>query len=561
VTEQSRAQGVLQGERGTILVIGLVGTFVATLLAIALFDLGVLQSRVQRDNVCTRRALHAAEAGLLRAYQDIERAAPATAMHFTKLAPAGGGGTLTTSLSSLGSAYTAQQLRSDIPDQYSVQARIVPSTGPRIIRLVSTGRLLTTCRQEAGSGGVATVQADLARESSPIGAPFVGKDSIQMKSNGASTDSYNSFVGKYTTSSCPQYDAKGNPINKVVGCGGDLWTDGTAPIACDKATTGALCMKDGATVFGNITASSNAIYVLSKKDKGTGAIWGNASYDPTDSGSLTCTTQPGCVSTTDPSKSIVQGSIVAGSIPPIQLTAVTACPTDPTDTPSAAGYSSGTWLNTKVAVTDDMGNPSTCSSKGKFCAYDDSTGNLTISDKSKSLIVNQGQYCLNAVNVKAPMQLQYDPTPSKVLPVQLSVKGPVKFDDKVAKGTTVAEHENSPWLFMVLSSCSSATGCTKTGIEMKIGAKSKDGTSNDGLYGYLYAPSAPIKLNDDGDMFGAVVGRQLSFDKADLHFDQALLNLVEICPTCVIPPYLIAKPVDTLSNWRRCVAPAGGECP
>src|SRR5262249_48126926 len=148
---------------------------------------------------------------------------------------------------------------------------------------------------------------------------------------------------------------------------------------------------------------------------------------------------------------------------------------------------------------------------------------------------------------------------TKVAPIQWNVKGVVTLDDKVKKGKTIDESENDPWLFQVLSSCDkSVSGCDKDkGLEVKIGTKA----SGEGLYADLYAPKAGLKVNGDGDLFGAAVGRQLTIDKGQLHFDQALLNLVEICPTCTIPGYLKATPIDTLSRMRRCVAPPGGECP
>ena len=77
-----------------------------------------------------------------------------------------------------------------------------------------------------------------------------------------------------------------------------------------------------------------------------------------------------------------------------------------------------------------------------------------------------------------------------------------------------------------------------------------------------------MKLNGDGDLFGAAVGGQLSIDKGSLHFDRAMLNLFEFCTktftssTCLnlLPPYLLETPKDILTGWKRCVAPAGGEC-
>ena len=556
---RTRAAG--PGERGSILIIGLVAAFVATLLAIALFELGAVQSRASRETACVRRSLHAAEAGLQRAYLDIERASPGSAMHFSTLAPAGGGGTLSTGLSRLGAGYTNVQFRAELPDTYSVQGRIVPGTGPRVIRLVSTGSVPDGCLQGADAGNTATVQADLTRHSTPLGAAFVGRDFVQMTADGAFTDSYNSFAGTYATSSCPQYDADGNATGKVVGCGGSLWSDGAAPADCGGAT-GAVCIRAGATVFGSLTASSNGIYVQTAKNRATGAIWGDVSYDPADSGSLTCTQLAGCVDATDPSKSIVQGAIVKGAIPPIQLADVTTCPTDPSDVASAAGYTSLGWLNSQVTVKDESGTLTTCAPAAPFCQYDDSTGVLRIDGAGGSLVIKQGQYCLNAVSVASPTQLLYDAVPANVRPVQLNVRGPVRFGSRVFRGTSVAEHESDPWLFQILSSCSGAPGgpCEAGGIEMKIGVKARDGSSNDALYGYLYAPRAPIKLNDTGDLFGAAVGSRLTFDRAGLHFDQALLNLVEVCPTCAIPAYLSARPADVLVNWKRCVAPPSGEC-
>jgi hypothetical protein len=464
-----------------------------------------------------------------------------------------------------------------MPDKYTVKGRIVTSpTGARTIRFVSTGNVPSGCLQEGGQGAVATVQADITRQSTPLGAPFVGRDQIIMKKDKASTDSYNSFVGKYTSSSCPSYDAKGKPL-KVLGCGGDLWTDGLAATGtatkCDKAP---LCVKDGSTVFGSVTAAKGGIWIEGKKDKATGGIWGDASYDSQagEFGSITCAKTSSC-------SAVVQGAIVKGAIPPINLNNVNnnydaaapaGCPAngaagqDCCRTParSAQGYTALTTLQTLLTVTDDKGVAATCSKGGKFCDYDETKGNLTIDDKG-SVIVNQGQYCLNSVNIKSPLELQYDAVAKNVAPIQWNVKGLVKLDDKVAKGKSVSESENDPWLFMILSSCNAKTGCDKDkGIEVKIGTKA----AGEGLYGYLYAPESGVKLNGDGDLFGAAVGRQLSVDKGSLHFDRAMLNLFEFCTktftssTCLnlLPPYLLETPKDILTGWKRCVAPAGGEC-
>lgn len=566
------AHRVLQNERGAILVLGAVGVFLATLLAIALFDLSLVQSRLHRDNVCTRRAVHAAEAGLLRGWQDIEAAPSGGALNFNTLHPATGGGTLSTTLSALPGTYTDVQFRTGIPDIYSVKARIVPdNTGQRTIRLVSTGRVPTGCLQESGKGGIAIVQADLQRQSSPLGAPFIGRDQIKGGDK-VDTNSYNSFVGKYTDSVCPQLDANGNPI-KVLGCGGDLWTDGAtatgAPDKCDKAS---LCLKSGSSVYGDATAAKGWIWVEGKKDKASGAIWGDATYDSqaSDFGNLYCKDVP-CVNTTDPSKSVVQGSIIKGVVPPMNLTPVDACPTF---TPLASLNALVTVVPAKNPVTGlaqdcSTGTPVVCStdkiSGTNPCQYNETTGNLSV-DQAVCVKVQQGEYCLNAVQIKNPITLVYDPNPANVEPVLWSVKGPVKLDDKVAKGTTVAEHESVPWLFMILSSCPAST-CKDSGVEVKIGDKTA--SSNDGLYGYIYAPTAAVKFNDKGDFFGAAVARKLTLDKqSELHFDQALLNLFEFCTTTlpsstcntIVPDFLTQRPADKLVRWRRCVPSTGGEC-
>src|SRR5262249_32588955 len=160
----------------------------------------------------------------------------------------------------LGASYTDQQFRTGIPDTYTVRARKnLSCDGSSCIRLVSTGRV-PTCLQEGGPGGVPSVQADIARQSTPLAAPFVGRDVITLNKEKACTNSYNSFVGNYTATRCPFFNAttsgaacgaeKGNPI-KVLGCGGDLWTDGlvqvstTSTTKCDAAHPVALCLKDG----------------------------------------------------------------------------------------------------------------------------------------------------------------------------------------------------------------------------------------------------------------------------------------------------------------------------
>jgi Tfp pilus assembly protein PilX len=568
------AHRVLHSERGAILVLSVVATFIVTLVAIALFDLSLLQNRLHRDNACTRRAVHVAEAGLLRAWQDIEAAPSGGALNFNTLHPAVGGGTLTTTLAPLGDAYTNVVFRTGSPDTYSVQARIVANiTGQRAIRLVSTGRVPSGCLQESGQGGIAIVQADLTRQSSPLGAPFIGKEQIKG-SDKVDTNSYNSFVGKYTDSVCPQLDAKGNPI-KVLGCGGDLWTNGDAVTkTADKCDNSALCLKSGSTVYGKATASKGWIWVEGKKDKGTGAIWGDAVYDsqPSDFGNLYCKDVP-CVNTTDPSKSVVQGSVVKGVIPPMNLQPVPDC----SPQTSAADLNK---LVTVVATKTGLAVPcGDTDGGGKLlggptddypCYYHIDTKDLSKNywkvDKANSVTVQQGLYCLQNVEIKNPMTLSYDTDPTKVVPVQWSVKGQVKLDDKVAKGTTYAENESVPWLFMIMSSCD-ATTCKDKGVEVKIGDKTAD--SNNGLYGYIYAPYAAIKFNDKGDFFGAAVGRKLTLDKqSELHFDEALLDLFEFCTTTlpsatcttIVPDFLTAKPADTLTRWKRCVPSSGGEC-
>jgi hypothetical protein len=571
-----KAQGpthrVLRGERGAILVVGLVGTFVATVLAIALFDLGVVQNRLQRDNACTRLAVHAAEAGLLRAFQDIEAAPSGGALNFNILNPAGATGT--PPLASLGAGYANVQVRTGAPDNYSVKYKRLPNDGgKRIIRLVSTGRVPTGCLQEGGEGGIAVVQADLTRNSSPLGAPFIGKDLIKLGDK-VYTDSYNSFVGKYSDSLCPTL-AGGKPI-KILGCGGDLWTDGDAITGkADKCDKGSVCLKSGSTIYGNVTAAKGWIWYEGKKDKALGAIWGDAAYDnqPSDFGNLWCKDVP-CVSTTDPSKSIVQGSVIKGVIPPIALPPVDACPT----------LTSVDDLNALVTVVAAKAGVGTvlCGDKdggGKLldkptddypCYYhidakDPVKDSWWKIDKASSITVKQGQYCLQNVELKNAMTLAYDPNPNLVVPVQWSVKGKVKLDDKVAKGTTEAEHENIPWLFMIMSSCD-ATTCKDSGVEVKVGEK-KAG-SNDGLYGYIYAPTAAVKVKDKGDFFGAIVARKLTTEKeSQLHFDQALLNLFEFCSattagvdcTKVVPGFLTNRPVDKLLKWKRCRPPSGSE--
>jgi hypothetical protein len=589
------APGVPGGERGAVLVIGLVGTFVATLLAIALFDLGVVQSRLQRDNVCTRRAVHAAEAGLLRAWQDIERAPGSPSygpLNFNKLYPPGGGGTLGPTLTALPGNYTDVQLREGLPDTYSVQARTVPGPGKRIIRLVSRGRVPSGCRQE-GADVIQTVQADLTRQSTPLGAPFVGSDRIKMNKDKATTDSYNSFVGKYSVSSCPKYDAKGKPI-KVLGCGGSLWSDGNlvtgAAKNCDDkndSTSAPICLKGGATVFGDVTASKGWIWVEGKKDKKIGAIWGDATYESNAGsdqwGNMFCKDQA-CTK-------IVQGTIIKGTVPSIPLNPVLTWGNNDFDldgtapcvaknecrcggSPSAATktgpgtYSTQTWLSGRITVYDDKNNAVTCMSakdKGhsKFCTYEEADGTLVIDEKdTRQVVVQQGQYCLQSVVIKntTGIALEYDANPTKVLPVQWNLKGTLQLDDKVKKGKAASGVENDPWLFMILSECdrnATGGGCP----EMKLALGLKQPGDDQGLYAYVYAPKAKLKFSGDGDLFGAAVGGYLQLDKAQLHFDEGLLNLVEICPTCSIPPYLTSKPSDKLGRWRRCVAPPGGECP
>jgi hypothetical protein len=573
MTESTLAPRARRGERGSILVAGLVGTFVATLLAIALFDLGVVQNRLYRDNVCTRRAVHAAEAGLLRTFQDIERANSGTAMNFNTLAKAGGGGTLSTTLASLGGAYTDVPLRSDRPDMYSVSARIVPpscppyciGSGPRTIRLVSTGRVPTGCLQEGGEGAIATVQADLTRQSTPLGAPFVGRDFIKINGKQASTDSYNSFTGKYATSSCPKYDKKGKPV-KVLGCGGDLWSDGASVTKLTKndCNNAAICGAGGATVFGNITAARGGIYLQGKKDKAVGAIWGNASWDttPADFGWMFCKDSP-CTT-------LVQGSIIKGTIPNIQLADVTDWAasdfasgggTRCGGAPSSGLFSSESWLAGQVTVYDKDGKAQTCSAKNKWCAYDEKAGTLVIDEKDTNLVVfQQGQYCFESITIKntTGIALEYATKAADVRPVQWNLKKAASLDDKIKKGKAASGEENDPWMFMLLSACDRSKGCPE--MKMQIGAK-KPG-DDQGLYGYIYAPRAKLKIGGDGDLYGAAVAGAFTIEKdADLHFDQGLLNLIEICPTCPIPPYLTSRPVDTLSRWRRCVAPPGAECP
>ena len=235
-----------------------------------------------------------------------------------------------------------------------------------------------------------------------------------------------------------------------------------------------LCVKDGSTVFGNITAAKGSHLYRRQEGQGGRRNLGRRDIRFTSRRVRVdhvredqSAAAPWCrvPSSRARSRQINLNNVNNNYDP----AAAAGCPAsgaagqDCCRTParSAAGYTALTTLQTLLTVTDDKGNPASCSKGGKFCDYDESKGNLTIDDKG-SVLVNQGQYCLNSVNIKSPLELQYDAVAKNVAPIQWNVKGLVKLRQG-GKGKVGQESENDPWLFMILSSCNARRAAQRQG--------------------------------------------------------------------------------------------------
>jgi hypothetical protein len=330
-------------ERGSVLLIALVLTFIITLLGVGLFDLATVEQRNIVSAEEQTKGFYAAEAGLNQLLVNWAQGRTVNGKSFTDIQATTGAAF---------SLYTNQSFNS-AGWTYSVTGKQSPSNAAWV-RLVSTGCPPTSNT----SHPCVSVRVDLNQ--SFIVNPLIPFFSDATMALGGATlvDTFTSAGGgTYAATKC---------TTQPTGCTGNMWANGTG---ASGPTTVVDNLGGTTTIYGNLTTAAGEVQVASGV-----RIYGDLKYDSTDGHTPSgCTGSPFC-------SDEVKGSVIGqAGISPITVNAQSAC------------NPSGGWSSLATVQSKIIASPAITSTE-----YNASNGNL---NTNKAITLNPGTLCLHDVTV------------------------------------------------------------------------------------------------------------------------------------------------------------------
>lgn len=142
-----------------------------------------------------------------------------------------------------------------------------------------------------------------------------------------------------------------------------------------------------------------------------------------------------------------------------------------------------------------------------FCKYDSmsiAAGKVTVKGPTKIVV--------NSLNVAAGAELEFDTTDG---PVKMYVRDSVN----MVNGSMLSSVEQDPTQLMFMIGASDGVdgdGNDVNAVNMRASGE---------FYGFMYSPSADLRLNPTLDFYGTMIGKEVVLEPgAQFHFDEALLD-------------------------------------
>ncbi len=537
---EARQDHAFMGERGSILLGGILLAFAITLVGLGLFQAGVIETRNVASTESNPRVFYAAESGLSRAALDAATnvsgslaTPPNTTLSFdtvkaslnadntTPSAYYGstcfGSTSCTSSTNPKSPAYLVQAVNSSDTDKfwlYSTACVPGPAANPCATSSAAVAQVRALIKKTVSSTTTTTTTTVPEFQWGAFGGN-------SMSLSGGFYNSYNSHCNGVGGAICDpgSCSPSGTGLLNTTRLGsngtgtsnsnGYIQTSGTVSIGgsvigtTDQAGDPKdVSLSSGTTVTGGIVESGGNVVI--------GGTTNPATSSQVDSGAATIGTPP--VPTIQPNS----------PTPQVTLNALPNCSPYAASLPltAAPGYSC----------------PST--------VYNSSTHYLNISGNTTKCVLATGNYCLGQVNIQSSGELQ--------------ISGPVVIT--VSPGTG-----GSPNGFFEVQSSGVINNTTKDPEDFQV-ISTYNGTNNNAVlinsasvsYMTIYAPTAPVTLQGGGTLFGAVIGKSITATgNSAICYDAFLgsgnANLTNAVPTTTTTITTIPGPTTySLLSWEKC---------
>jgi Tfp pilus assembly protein PilX len=483
-------QCMSRDERGSVLVSTMMFVLIITLIGAGIFYAAVVDNRMMRNDLNQDQTFYTAEAGLNIGLREL--ADSTSVNNFNHVFTNGGSVAL----------FTNQPFPLDANNNarasYTVTAAAVPNTTPKQMTVTATGCTPAITTGSCPSANTqTTVQAVLIFQDTLAG-PFFALGTFSIGA-GSLVDSFDSSVGSYAATKCPQ-------AGPQLGCGADVYADGgIADTPPPPITNVTVSVGNGTPIYGNIKDARGQVQLITNA-----AVWGNVTYD-SHQGSFSG------------SNSQIHGTGGPGGVGPIDQP--TSPPVPGAVQPCGPPYSPAANVNSKMHIVD----------KGKI-TYNASTGVFSFSGSSGGhMSIDPGTFCFSTLSVSGQgvVDILSSNTTSVILNVTGSASTGFAVDltsGGVANATLKAEN------FQIISSWNGTTN----GIQISGGPSA---------YMYVYAPYTQITVSGGANLYGALLGKTLTAaGGAQLHFDKALGNSGKL--TGGIPNYTWSS-----GTWKTCKNP------
>jgi Tfp pilus assembly protein PilX len=348
--------------------------------------------------------------------------------------------------------------------RFTVTVQAVAGSNPKRLTVTSTGCVPAGNSCPTGQAQV-TLQGGITYQLGLAG-PFFALGKFSIGGGGSLVDSFDSSQGTYTQTKCPQ-------TTPQLGCGADIYADGAG--ANPPTTTVTVSAGNGTPIYGNIADSRGQVNLSNNA-----AVWGNVTYD----------SQQGSFSG---SSSQVKGSLIDAPTTPPVPGAVQPC---------GPPYSPGTDVNVGNNTKMHIVNPP---NRGSI-NYDATTGVFSFTGSNGGhMSIDPWTFCFRTFSVSG--QGVVDIPSGQTVPVVINVTEAVNLSSGgIANATLKAQN------FQIISSYTGATN----GVQISGGPSA---------YMYVYAPQTQITVSGGADLYGALLGKDLTAaGGAKLHFDKALGN-------------------------------------
>jgi Tfp pilus assembly protein PilX len=481
-------QCMSRDERGSVLVSTMMFVLIITLIGAGIFYAAVVDNRMMRNDLNQDQTFYTAEAGLNIGLREL--ADSTSVNNFNHVFTNGGSVAL----------FTNQPFPLDANNNarasYTVTAAAVPNTTPKQMTVTATGCTPAITTGSCPSANTqTTVQAVLIFQDTLAGPFFaLGKFTLQGGS-GALVDSFDSSQAVcHPPPASNAAQCYTTTKCQAMGCGANVSANGGG----DPATSATVTVGNKATIYGNVTDAFGVVSLNAGAN-----IYGNVTYAPSPNGNCT-----GCWSPT-PVHGTYTAQATTHPVPP----AVQPCGTF---TPLSVVQSNITPMSAYI--------------------YSQSTGDFSLgANKTITIAPITGGYCFHTFTINGTANITNTTTP-----IVISLTGGLSVTSNGSISNTTYKAEQ----FQVLSSATCTGSCTPSPPTNSI--QVAGGTNT---YLYIYAPQTQIAVSGGGNLYGAMLGNDLSVTGgAQLHFDKALGNSGKLAGG--IPNYTWSS-----GTWKTCKNP------